>query len=110
MNINSISRTIVRLIPLRYAFTYRTQFVEIRGVRRKAAMAQDNLFKPGEKVPDSGIYKIVHDRNHRVDHEVTCIANERFPPCHGCGKGVRFRLFMKALHFSELEEFRIKAA
>ncbi len=32
-----------------------------------------NQFKPGEEVPNSGIYKVVHDSYHAAEHEVTCV-------------------------------------
>ena len=30
-------------------------------------------FKPGEAVPHSGIYRVIHDPEHAQEHEVTCI-------------------------------------
>jgi hypothetical protein len=38
-------------------------------------------YKPGDKVPKSGIYKVIHDPNHDEEHEVTCIIGAPFPPC-----------------------------
>jgi len=69
-----------------------------------------DTFKPGQKAPHSGIYDIVHDRGHRVQHQVTVLADEHLPPCRGCGKGVRFRLAHRALHISEVEELQEQAA
>jgi len=63
-------------------------------------MAQE--FKPGEIVPQSGIYRITHDPSHTDPHEVTVIEGRRFPPCHNC-KGVRFELVHAARHIDELE-------
>lgn len=34
------------------------------------------LYKPGDKVPKSGIYKVVHDTVHHAVHEVTCVYGE----------------------------------
>jgi hypothetical protein len=43
-------------------------------------MAQE--FKPGEIVPQSGIYTITHDPAHGdMPHEVTVIKGRRFPTC-----------------------------
>jgi len=42
-------------------------------------------YKPGEKVPKSGIYLVLHDQNHEQQHEVTCIMGKIFPPCSGRG-------------------------
>ena len=58
-----------------------------------------SLFKPGDKVPNSGIYDVMHDPLHGDKrHQVTCVYSEPFPPCNHCGKHVRFRLAVKALH------------
>ena len=43
-----------------------------------------DVFKPGDLVPTSGIYKVVHDPAHAEAHDVTCIYGKKFPPCHGC--------------------------
>ena len=53
------------------------------------------MFRPGEDVPKSGIYKVSHCGHHH-DHEVTCFSGERFPECHQCGDGVRFSLLIAA--------------
>lgn len=65
--------------------------------------------KPGEKVPLSGIYRVVHDGKHAEAHEVTAIRGEHFPPCRGCGPGVRFTLSKAAKHLSEHEHMETKA-
>ena len=53
-------------------------------------------FKPGDRVPVSGIYDATHDRldgdDHTLPHPVTAIAGSEFPPCRVCGAEVRFRL------------------
>ena len=54
-------------------------------------------YKPGEKVPKSGIYKVVHD-GHEADHEVTAVIGEPFPPCRGCGDKAHFVLVRAAHH------------
>ena len=38
------------------------------------------VFKPGEEVPRSGIYRVIHDTNHSQEHEVTCVYGKVFPP------------------------------
>ena len=54
-------------------------------------MAQE--FKPGEIVPQSGIYTITHDPAHAdMPHEVTVIKGRRFPTCrpaHHLGPGCK---------------------
>ena len=52
----------------------------------------------GSKVPESGVYEVIHDDNHAQRHEVTCIEGKRFPPCRTCGENVEFRLVRAANH------------
>ena len=63
-------------------------------------------FKPGDKVPNSGIYRVVHDNAHTEEHEVTCISGKPFPPCNHCGHKVRFVLVRRAIHISSHEHFK----
>jgi hypothetical protein len=63
-------------------------------------------FQPGEKVPHSGIYKVMHDKNHAADHEVTCIYDKVFPQCRECGQSPRFRLVRIAQHIDLSEHFK----
>lgn len=44
--------------------------------------------KPGNIVPISGIYRVVHERNHSQPHDVTCVARKTFPKCRGCEQPV----------------------
>ena len=57
-------------------------------------------FAPGEKIPVSGIYDVVHDRldgdDHAEQHQVTFVAGELFPQCKACGQWVRFRPYRTA--------------
>jgi hypothetical protein len=66
-------------------------------------------YKPGDKVPESGIYKVVHDPNHAKEHEVTCVYGGTFPPCNGCGDHPRFTLIRGAHHISTHPNFVKKA-
>jgi hypothetical protein len=63
-------------------------------------------FKPGQRVPQSGIYQVVHDRGHKTPHDVTCVFKEPFPPCRECGTGVRFVLKVPAQHVGQNEFFK----
>lgn len=59
-------------------------------------------FKPGDKVPASGIYDVIHDRldgdDHALPHQITAIADTLFPPCRVCREWVDFRLHRAAEH------------
>jgi hypothetical protein len=65
------------------------------------------VFKPGEAVPHSGIYRVSHDPEHAQEHEVTCLFGKRFPPCRGCDQP-RFVLVRAARHVETQEHFKGK--
>ncbi len=46
-------------------------------------------YKPGQLVPISGVYTVVHIA-HRQDHEVVAIRGEEFPSCRVCRSNVTF--------------------
>lgn len=48
-----------------------------------------HAYKPGQLVPISGIYTVVHIA-HRPDHEVVAIRGEEFPACRVCRVSVSF--------------------
>jgi hypothetical protein len=67
----------------------------------EATMAQE--FRPGEIVPQSGIYTITLDPAHAdMPHEVTVIKGRRFPTCRHC-KGISFELAHAARHVGEID-------
>lgn len=65
-----------------------------------------DVFKPGQVVPASGIYKVTHDSHHQQEHEVTCVKGEPFPPCNGCGHHPRFTLIRAASHVKNHDSFK----
>jgi hypothetical protein len=48
-------------------------------------------YRPGDVVPESGIYRVTHD-SHRLMHEATLLQDQRFPICRKCNHDVRFEL------------------
>lgn len=58
----------------------------------------EELYKPGQKVPSSGVYRVMHDKIHAANHEVTAIKGEPFPPCNHCGDRPRFKLVKATIH------------
>ena len=62
-------------------------------------------YKPGEEAPQSGIYKVTHDRHHS-EHEVTVVIGHRFPPCNHCGQHPRFTLVHAAHHVTNHDNFK----
>jgi len=54
-------------------------------------MAEKASFKPGDKVPQSGIYQVAHYQ-HRMPHEAVITDQHPFPTCRVCGARVRYKL------------------
>ena len=68
--------------------------------RKLRLMARHNMpekkqFRCGEKILESGIYRVVH-RNHRLPHEVTLLRDQLFPKCTKCEDSVYFELVRSA--------------
>jgi hypothetical protein len=62
-------------------------------------------YKPGEIVPQSGVYAITHHPVHAdMPHEVAVTKAHRFPTFRYC-KRITFRLAHAAKHVSEIEIF-----
>lgn len=67
------------------------------------------LYKPGDTVPESGIYTVRHDRTHVQNHEVTCVKGKKFPPCRDCSSP-RFELARPAIHIEDHQLFQFGAS
>jgi hypothetical protein len=52
-------------------------------------MSVQKSHRPGETVPETGVYVAVHDA-HRPTHEVILRKGDVFPNCAQCGNAVRF--------------------
>jgi len=50
-----------------------------------------SAFQPGDAVPRSGIYRVIHGK-HRPPHENSFLSGEKFPACQTCGADVKFEL------------------
>lgn len=66
-------------------------------------------YRPRQRVPKSGIYRVVHDQAHIEAHDVTAVIGERFPPCHLCGQHPRFMLERAAHHLDKHPAFTRRA-
>jgi hypothetical protein len=78
---------------------------DTEGSRYVRRTGHGKFFKPGDPVRESGIYEVIHDRNHREAHEVVMIANDSFPPCDTCFDLVRFRLVRTAPYIFQDDDF-----
>jgi hypothetical protein len=45
-----------------------------------------DILWPGQIVPVSGTYRVIHDPRHAEDSEVICVKGQRFPICQACTK------------------------
>ena len=55
------------------------------------ARQQNQEFRTGCSVPNSGIYRVLHTQ-HRLPQEVTLVQNQSFPRCSKCNDLVYFEL------------------
>jgi hypothetical protein len=67
--------------------------------------SSNSLFGAGQPVKETGIYEVIHDREHRTAHEVVMLSGDAFPPCDTCETRVRFRLVRTAPYIFQDEDF-----
>ncbi|HXY07887.1 MAG TPA: hypothetical protein VEI52_08525 [Terriglobales bacterium] len=60
---------------------------------------------PGNKALCSGLYKVIHARQHAESHYVIVLFGETFPSCTECSHHVRFELAMSAVHVNAHPHF-----
>ena len=70
----------------------------------QGASKAEQVFQPGETVPESGVYTVLHEQ-HREKHSATIFKGDRFPQCARCGNEVRFMLSRPAALISEDADF-----
>ena len=63
------------------------------------------ILEPGDRAPDSGVYKVVHARQHAQPHYVTVLYADIFPTCLECSDGVRFELEILAANINAHPHF-----
>lgn len=66
----------------------------------------DTIYGPGDTVPSSGIYEVIHDLGeNKKPHEVIALQGELFPVCRTCLREVKFKLLKTAIHIKQDESF-----
>lgn len=85
--------------------TFRAQSEEAKHPWHGGSKPHGRRHRSGEVVRQSGIYEVMHDRDHREAHEVVMISGERFPDCETCKEKVRFRLIRTAPYIFQDEDF-----
>lgn len=63
------------------------------------------VFKSGDRVPSTGVYKVTHKREHAAPHDVIAIFGDVFPPCRTCGTHVTFEVVHTAVHVRAHPQF-----
>lgn len=64
------------------------------------------ILRPGNKVQLSGVYKVIHGREHAAPHYVTVLFGDIFPSCLKCSNEVRFELAISAAHVNAHPHFQ----
>lgn len=75
-----------------------------RGHRRHSP-SHGRIFLPGQPVPETGIYEVIHDLAHRASHEAVMHREDLFPLCDQCDTRVRFKLVRTAPYIFDDEDF-----
>ena len=65
------------------------------------------IFRTGEPIPESGIYRVIH-KAHRVPHEVTLLSGQNFPRCAKCQDSVQFELIQAATELLHEHGFHVQ--
>jgi hypothetical protein len=71
---------------------------------KQEASNSGKLYRPAERVPDTGIYELLHESG--SSGTIVLVRDREFPACPDCGSAVRFRLIQAAPHISEDEDFQ----
>jgi len=98
---NRVSKSPVRLRPRRIRGT-NGPFKDRPGHRPAPHGPQ---MRPGDPVRESGIYEVIHGRDHRHAHEVVMLKGTEFPLCDTCSHDVRFRLVRTAPYIFQDGDF-----
>ena len=64
----------------------------------------EQVYRPGDTVPRSGIYLVVHAQ-HRGEHEAVVLDGAPFPECKHCRNDVSFRLLRSAAPIEDDRDF-----
>lgn len=74
--------------------------------RSRGAAAPDAIFRVGDTIVCSGVYRVLHDA-HRASHYVVLLAGQEFPRCSRCAGQVRFQLVEATTDIKSDPDFRV---
>jgi hypothetical protein len=73
---------------------------------RREYQPEDLLeYRPGDVVPESGVYRFVHDPGHAEPEDINAVKGELFPTCGDCQAG-RLTLVDAAFNVAAIEQFQ----
>lgn len=78
---------------------------KLRLIHARHDMPTAKQFRCGEKISESGIYRVVHGE-HRLPHEVTLLSGQLFPKCMKCEDLVYFEL-VRGVPDTALDGFKV---
>jgi len=84
---------------------FRLQAGGIKNSGHTGSRNNERRYRPGDTIRQSGIYEVIHDREHRETHEAVMIGGQHFPDCETCKDKVRFRLVRTAPYIFQDEDF-----
>jgi hypothetical protein len=99
-----VSVTGLRVVPQKKA-AFHLLAAGIKNPEHGGSRPNSRRHRSGEVVRQSGIYEVIHDREHREAHEVVMISGENFPDCETCKEKVRFRLIRTAPYIFQDSDF-----
>ena len=94
----------LRIAPQR-KLAFHLQAAGIKNPDHGGSRPGSRRHRSGEVVRQSGIYEVLHDREHREAHEVVMISGAHFPDCETCKEKVRFRLIRTAPYIFQDSDF-----
>ena len=97
--------TAVRSNPFRWQSAFELRGGNSKNTGHRGRGSNGRRYRAGDTVRQSGIYEVIHDREHREAHEVVMISGEHFPDCETCKEKVRFRLVRTAPYIFQDEDF-----
>lgn len=63
------------------------------------------VYKSGDIVPESGVYRFVHDPEHAPSAEMSAVKGDLFPTCRYC-RDMRFESVENAFNVGEIEQWQ----
>ena len=67
-------------------------------------MLEDKVYRPGLRVPQTGLYRVFHYQ-HRLPHDVVMKQGEAFPACNKCAERVTFNVVATADSLTADQDF-----